>query len=217
MTRQRNPEAPKIGEKVKQALAGLALKQWKTPYAAAKALGLSETTLRRHMRGGKSRAEAREAQQKLTKAEEKVLVEWITRLTATGHPARHGFIRDMAEEIRRQRDSGGIATRLIIPLGICWVQQFISRHPQLSRTGGDLVHLISTHLHKSHLTITMTRPKNSGSSEKEARIQAAIAAVRNKEKTASVAIRDFNIPVKRFMIDSTENFHVTLHTRKTSF
>lgn len=131
MTRQRNPEAPKIGEKVKQALAGLALKQWKTPYAAAKALGLSETTLRRHMRGGKSRAEAREAQQKLTKAEEKVLVEWITRLTATGHPARHGFIWDMAEEIRRQRDSGGIATRLIIPLGICWVQQFISRHPQL--------------------------------------------------------------------------------------
>ena len=58
MTRQRNPEGPKIGEKVKQALAGLALKQWKTPYAAAKALGLSETTLRRHMRGGgKSRAD----------------------------------------------------------------------------------------------------------------------------------------------------------------
>jgi hypothetical protein len=66
-----------------------------------------------------------------TKAEEKVLVEWITRLTATGHPARHGFIRDMAEEIRRQRDSERIATRPIIPLGICWVQQFISRHPQL--------------------------------------------------------------------------------------
>jgi hypothetical protein len=40
----------------------------------------------------------------------------------------------------------------------------------------------------------MTRPQNSASVEKEARLQAAITAVRNKEKTASEAIRDFNIP-----------------------
>src|SRR5438876_12415118 len=33
-------------------------------------------------------------------------------------------------KIRKQRDSE-IANRPIIPLGICWVQQFISRHPQL--------------------------------------------------------------------------------------
>src|SRR5205809_400436 len=105
MTHQHNPEDPKIGKKVKQALTSLALKQWKTLYAAAKALGLSETTLRHHIWGGKSRTEAREAQQKLTKAEAKVLVKWITRLIATGHPARHGFIWDVAEEIRKRRDS----------------------------------------------------------------------------------------------------------------
>jgi len=52
------------------------------------------------MLGTKSCAQAREAQQMLTKSEEKVLGKWITHLTATGHPARHQFIREMAEEIR---------------------------------------------------------------------------------------------------------------------
>jgi DNA invertase Pin-like site-specific DNA recombinase len=40
----------------------------------------------------------------------------------------------------------------------------------------------------------MTHPQNSTSAEKEARVQAAIRAVQNKEKTASQAIRDFDIP-----------------------
>ena len=54
--------------------------------------------------------------------------------------------------------------------------------------------MIFTNHQKIHSTITMTRPQNSMSAEKEARLQAAITAVRNKEKTASAAIRDFNIP-----------------------
>ena len=33
--------------------------------------------------------------------EEKVLVKLITHLTTTEHPARHSFIIDMAQEIRR--------------------------------------------------------------------------------------------------------------------
>src|SRR5205814_1713611 len=80
-----------------------------------------------------SRVEAREKQQKLSKAEEKVLANWITRLTATGHPARHDFVREMAEEIRKQRDIT-IQPRLNIPLGKSWVQQFIKRHPYLETT-----------------------------------------------------------------------------------
>ena len=64
------------------------------------------------MKGGKSRVEARQTQQKLTKPDEKVLVKWITHLTATGHPARHEFIRDIAEEIRRQRRSQNENTEL---------------------------------------------------------------------------------------------------------
>jgi hypothetical protein len=44
----------------------------------------------------------------------------------------------------------------------------------------------------------MTRPKCTGSAEKEALMQAALTAFRNKEKTASQAIRDFNIPRQTF-------------------
>ena len=81
------------------------------------------------MGGGMSRSDARESQQKLTATEEKVLADWITHLTATGHPARHDFIREMAEEIRNQRSD--IQTRSEIPLGQSWIQQFLKRHPHL--------------------------------------------------------------------------------------
>jgi hypothetical protein len=59
-------------------------------------------------------SDARESQQKLTATEEKVLADWITHLTATGHPARHDFIQEMAEEIRNQRSN--IQMRSEIPL-----------------------------------------------------------------------------------------------------
>ena len=49
--------------------------------------------------------ESREGAQLLSIPEEKALVEWITRLTITGHPATHAFIREMAEEIRQRRVS----------------------------------------------------------------------------------------------------------------
>ena len=66
----------------------------------------------------------------MTKAEEKVLADWITQLTATGHPARHEFIRELAEEIRRKRHTE-IRDFELIPLGKSWVQQFLKRHPHL--------------------------------------------------------------------------------------
>lgn len=116
-----------------EALAGLKSKRWKTVYEAAKHTNVPRESLRQRWQGRMSRVEAREKQQKLTKAEEKVLANWITRLTATGHPARHDFIRDMAEEIRKQRGVT-IQLHLNIPLGKSWVQQFITRHPYLQTT-----------------------------------------------------------------------------------
>jgi len=98
MARQSRGSPPTTDDKVKQAMVGLASKRWNSVYAAAKGVGMSAKTLTRRLNGGKSRVEAREEQQKLTKAEEKVLVKWITHLTATGHPARHAFIRDMASK-----------------------------------------------------------------------------------------------------------------------
>jgi hypothetical protein len=128
MARQSRGPPPTTDNKVKQAIVGIAFKHWDSVYATAKGVGMSAKTLTRRLNGGKSRVEAREEQQKLIKTEEKVLVKWITHLTATGHPARHAFIRDMAEEIRQQR---GPEMGIELPLGSTWVQQFIGRHSQL--------------------------------------------------------------------------------------
>ena len=110
-----------------EALAGLELDLYKTLYQAVKATGTSESILTRRFKGGNSRAEARESQQTLSKAQEKALASWITDLTATGHPAHHDFIRDMAEQIRKQYKPDG-NTRTPLPIGETWVQQFIKRH-----------------------------------------------------------------------------------------
>jgi hypothetical protein len=44
----------------------------------------------------------------------------------------------------------------------------------------------------------MTRPIKSDAQEKEDRLQLALTAFSNGEKTASEAIRDYNIPRKTF-------------------
>jgi hypothetical protein len=130
MPRQHKPKALECEQRVARALAGLRSGEWATPYQAAKETGASRHTVVRRWAGGKSRTDARETQQKLTAAEEKVLADWITHLTSTGHPARHDFIREMAEEIRNKR-SKEIQMRSEIPLGQSWIQQFLKRHPYL--------------------------------------------------------------------------------------
>ena len=67
-----------------------------------KETGASRHTISCQWEEGISHSDACESQQKLTTTAEKVLADWITHLTATGHPTRHNFIRKMAEEIRNQ-------------------------------------------------------------------------------------------------------------------
>ena len=134
MTRPRSKKALETEANVKKAFDGLSSGLYTTPYQARKALGLSKGTMSRRINGGKSRAEAREKQQTLSKAEEKALEGWITRLTATGHPAQHDFIRDMAEEIKNQRSHDSNDFRDNIPIPITWVPQFLQRHPHLKTT-----------------------------------------------------------------------------------
>src|SRR5205823_3624063 len=55
---------------------------------------------------------------------------WITQLTATGHLARHDFMREMAEEIRQKRTTQ-IQEFEVIPLRQSWIQQFLKHHPHL--------------------------------------------------------------------------------------
>ena len=116
-----------------QALAGLRSGLYSTPYKAAKKTGASKSTLLRRLKGGRTRPEAREGQQLLSEAQEKTLVSWISNLTATGHPAHHDFIREMAEEIRKSSPLIHDAQRRL-PIGETWVRQFIKRHPYLKTT-----------------------------------------------------------------------------------
>src|SRR2546423_2848769 len=85
--------------RVQKALNQTKGKDRTTGYRAAKDTGASKSTLYRRLSGGKSRAEAREAQQLLHKYEEKSLVVWITMMAATGNPVSHTCVREMAEEI----------------------------------------------------------------------------------------------------------------------
>jgi hypothetical protein len=96
-------KATERNDKIKRALTSISSGEYRTPYQAAKVLGLSEATLQWRIKGGKSRTEAHEAQQLLSRAEEKALEGWISRLTATGYPASYDFIQDMSEEVRKQQ------------------------------------------------------------------------------------------------------------------
>ena len=82
---------------------------------------------------GRTRPEAREEQKPLSEAQEKSLVSWISNLTATGHPAHHEFMREMAEEIRKSFPLiDDIQIRF--PIDETWVRQFIKCHPYLKIT-----------------------------------------------------------------------------------
>ena len=139
MTRRKSEKATETDAKVEAAMKGLSNGLYKTPYAAATALGLNRATLSRRLAGGNSRAEGKENQQNLTHAEEKALARWITQLTATGHPARHPFIREIAEEIRKHRHSSSTTPISYPVLGDSWVPQFLNRHPTLRTTISRLI------------------------------------------------------------------------------
>jgi hypothetical protein len=139
MTRRRSEKTAETDAKVEAAVEGLSNGLYKTPYAAATAHGLSRATLSRRLDGGNSRAEGKENQQNLTHAEEKALARWLTQLTATGHPARHSFIREIAEEIRKQRRSSSTTPISYPALGDSWVPQFLNRHPTLHTTISRLI------------------------------------------------------------------------------
>jgi hypothetical protein len=133
MVLRRNTKAAEAEARLSEALEGIASQKYATQYQAAKALGLLTSTLARWFRGGKSRIDAREYQQALTRAEEKTLEGWIIYLTSTGYPIWHDFVWDMAEEIRKQR-APHYDDPQHFPLGSSWVLRFLKRHPHLHTT-----------------------------------------------------------------------------------
>jgi DDE superfamily endonuclease/Tc5 transposase DNA-binding domain/helix-turn-helix, Psq domain len=126
---QKRAEADK---RIEKALNELTSGQFQSVRGAAKANDVPHSTLLKRLNGGKSVAQSREPQQILTIPEENALAECITHFATVGHPPKHSFIRELAEEIRASRNRGSIIHSPNQPsIGDSWVQRFIHRHPKL--------------------------------------------------------------------------------------
>ena len=69
-------------------------------------------------------------------------------MTATGHPVRHGFIQEMAQQIQKSHHHDPMQPLSFCPaIGDSWVQHFLHRHPHLATT-------ISCTIEASHLKET---------------------------------------------------------------
>src|SRR5271169_4686452 len=121
-----------------RALAGLKSEEYSSIYSAAKSLGISKATLGMRVNGRQPQAKAHVREQNLSESEEQCLAKWITSLTEYSSPPSYRIIREMAEAIRQDRvtsiNEASIEYVSYPPLGKCWVQNFIKRHPQLKGT-----------------------------------------------------------------------------------
>ena len=126
MPARKSQKRAEADRRIEKALEELLSGQFQSIREAARANDVSHVTLLRRMEGGKSTAESREPQQILTIPEENALAECITRLAILGHPLKHPFIRELAEEIRSSRAPFSSQHSI----GNSWVQRFIHRHPE---------------------------------------------------------------------------------------
>jgi len=106
------PKSQKAGElniQVAEAVSGVQSGKYKSSYKASKALGLSKETVARRVKGGLSRAKARQTQQLLTQTQEETLLKWIKCLAASGYAPSHRILREVADEIRTERCSPSLS------------------------------------------------------------------------------------------------------------
>ena len=133
MVRRRSVRAAQNEQKLEAAVTGVSKGKFKTAYKAAEALGVSKSKLYRRKSGGLTRAQAREAQQILSRSEEKALIVWLTMMAATGNQVSHSFVREMAEEIRQKRLVGvndEYATLVTYPsISQSWTARFLRHYP----------------------------------------------------------------------------------------
>ena len=124
MGARRSQKRIQADKRIEKALNELLNGQFQSVREAARANAVSHSILLGRIEGGKSTAESREAQQILTIPEENVLAECITRLVILGHPLKHAFIRELAEEIRSNRATHNDSSDPIfhISIGNSWVQ-----------------------------------------------------------------------------------------------
>ena len=139
MVRRKSVSAIQRDKLIDQALLDIKSKKYKSAYEAEKILGLPKSSVTRRVNGGISRSQARQQQQKLSYAQEKVLLKWIKDLTISGYSPGHRLLKEIAEEIRTKRtydlDDPSLDALQLLPqykLGRDWVPRFIQRHPHLA-------------------------------------------------------------------------------------
>ena len=115
-----------------QTLERIAKKRWKNSSETGNALGNSCHTIARRFNGGRSMAESREGAQLLNIPEEKALIEWITRLTITGHPRpmqlSEKWHKKSGSDARVKLTTKWIGTRkaFVQPISLCPVLMYFS-------------------------------------------------------------------------------------------
>ena len=129
---QRVPTTTTMGN-LDKALAGLNDGTFLHVRQAARATGTTRSMIQRHLNGGCSKREAQYSRQQLSPDEERALAKWVQRLSSTGHPVHHPFLRELAEEIRKPHVT---ADELVVDpsrrqLGKNWVSRFLARNPIL--------------------------------------------------------------------------------------
>ena len=138
MARRRSLKASQNEQKVQAALTNMSKSKFKTAYAAAKEHEVSMTTLYHRWRGGLMCAQAWEAQQILSRSEEKALIVWLTMMAATGNPVSHSFVWEMAEEIRQKRLVGINDEYITLvsypPISKSWTARLLLQYPFMKAT-----------------------------------------------------------------------------------
>ncbi|APA16038.1 hypothetical protein SS1G_10153 [Sclerotinia sclerotiorum 1980 UF-70] len=139
MVRRKSLKVQEMESRLAEAVLGVQNGKYKSSYEAAKELGLPKDTVTRRVKGGSSRSEARQSQQKLSAVQENVLLKWIKQLTISGYSPGHQLLKELAEELRSKRtynlDCPSFDSLELLPqhlLGYEWVPRFIKRHPHLT-------------------------------------------------------------------------------------
>ena len=129
MTKAKKPRNLERANNLAKALAGIEDGTYSNVNQAAIATRVPPSMIHDCLNSRKSRREANVNRQALTPMEEYALVKWIERAASVGHPIRHSFLREMAEEIRKKRvENEG---QIISPLGKEWVTRFLRHNRQL--------------------------------------------------------------------------------------
>jgi hypothetical protein len=103
MVQKRSKQAQEQDIAIQKAVLAIQLNQYKSAYAAGKALGLPIRSIQRWLQGTPTRSEARQQQQVLSKNQELTLLKWIKELTSSGYAPSHWILREVADEVRTNR------------------------------------------------------------------------------------------------------------------